>query len=257
MSQSDSLFVPEYVLPGTLARQALLELTRKATLLSVSGQDGETQCLSSVLSSSEANPYRLLIDQPAAIAGTKPVLAPGEPVTLLWVDGGVHYAARGRIVRIAINESTNGHPAYEIALSAEVYRQQRRRVYRVPVGPADAVHATLVLESNDAVKAVAEPLRPTVKDLSVTGCRIFVEIDKAYEYCLTERTYARLSLRLGISQQIEDLSSRTCVVREQRVGNGLLELGIAWIDPDPEFIRQIEGFVMNKQRAILKHRSGA
>lgn len=249
MPELDSLFEEQYALDEAGSRWALHELTRRSTLLSVVHAPGGPERLSRVFGRPGPNPSRLLLDHPADDAPLSPALKQDEVLHLYWLDHGVHFAAQVRVMRVhAKLDGDGGVPAYEVELDGVVYRQQRRETFRVSVGPLDGVQARIrAQESSDMLNA-------TVKDISATGCRLFLETEKAYALGVSAQSSITISLTLPGCPN--PMTSAMVVLRAEPFEQRLLEIGARWINPDPEFTRQVERFIVQKQRALLKRRVG-
>lgn len=246
MPERDPLFTREFAVAGAAAQRILQTAKRKGLMVSVVGDRDTTERLTSVVGQVGDDPYALLLDQPAGTAPGQRVFGAGESVRLRWTDQGLHFGVQAQVVKVDTSVSP---PLYQINADGGVFRMQRREAYRVPVGPNDSVHARLSIIQG------AEPIIPTVKDLSTTGARLSLELPKALEVGL-ER-YLQAAFTLHLPQYESAITSELLVLWTERSNNQVMDFGARWIDPSSEFTTRIRRFVLQKEKLLLKRRGGA
>lgn len=246
MHKHETLFTAEFEVTGPGVRRVLQTLARKGLMLSVVREADLKEYVTGVVETAiDGDPCRLLLDQPANNADSRIVFAAGDVVRIAWSNMGVRFGARGRMISVRTAESV---PAYEVRVDGAVYRQQRRKAFRVPVGPKDSVNAELVMHSSDGA------LTPKIKDLSETGCRLSLEIDRAFDAGLEPGVDAVLSVQFaGRSGAI---ASNVRIVWTERANNEIMDAGAAWVNPKGDFMSSIRRFVIQKERTLLQRRAG-
>lgn len=241
----NSVFTAEYCLTTPQAERALNRLASNGQMLSVLPDHVDTNYLTSVIDQLDCHGHRLVLDQPAEQPNDQPVFSNEDTVRLIWSELGMRLGAHAQITRINDAERIL---SYEIQVKGEVYRQQRRDAFRVPVGPHDGLTAVLLLCDGSA------ELPATVKDVSKTGCRFGVDKAAAGKAGLT--THMRASVRLAFEHQETGFNPGFRVVWIEKVADEILDFGVAWEEPNENFIAMIENFVLHKERMLLKRRAG-
>lgn len=245
MSETDSLFSPEYAVTGGGARRVLKRLARRGLMLNLMTQGESDGRLASVIDQIGGEAGKLVLDQPPDLSHTLSEFARGQPIRLMWAEAGMRFGAQARVLRVYEQARS---VSYEIAVEGSVYRQQRRQAFRVPVGPNDGVEVTFFLAGKPA------DLPATVKDISVTGCRFELSRRKLMAAGLARGR--EVGLRLLLDKGAQSFDCRMRVIWIRLANEEIADLGVAWIDPEDRLLEHIQRFVVRKERKLLKWRSG-
>lgn len=245
MPRRNWLFTDEFAVTAVTARRVLATLAYKGLMLSVTHDVSDSEHLTSVVEHISTEPYRVLLDQPPDAAKGGEVFRERDTLTLVWTHAGMRFGAHGQVERVRSHDAI---PAYEVRIDEPVYRQQRREAFRVPVGPQDGLSGQLTV--HDRTPA----LEPILKDLSATGCRLALDIDRVVEAKLEPGVGGELSLTFPGCAAV--LSSKLQIIWSESAGGGMMDFGATWIEPEGDFLSQVQSFVFKKERLLLKRRAG-
>ena len=100
VTETDSLFSPEYEVSGSGARRVLKRLARPGLMLNMMSQGESDERLASVIDRIEGDASRLIVDQPPDLSRTLKEFESGQPVWLMWADAGMRFGAQARILQV-------------------------------------------------------------------------------------------------------------------------------------------------------------
>lgn len=243
-----SLFTSDFRVTGQQAQRILNRLSRNGQMLSVVPAGGDSthkEYLTSVIDQLDRRGKRLVLDQPASTPHDEPIFTDDQPVDLIWSELGMRLGVHARITRV---NNSGRILSYEIQTDDAVYRQQRRESFRVPVGLEDGVSAALVLSHETPELAV------TVKDISATGCRFGIDKETGRDAELAVNMHS--SARLLFDNYDSEFTANIRIVWIEKVAENVLDFGVAWENPDEDFVALVKTFIIHKERMLLKRRTG-
>jgi hypothetical protein len=129
-----------------------------------------------------------------------------------------------------------------------VCHQQRREAFRVPVEPSDRITAGLFVPRDTN----AYPL--WVRNLSIKG--IGVSLDNKYREVIGQAEGLHATLELVFEKSDENFRTTVNIVSVVNLTDFRIGVGMQWLDPTTEFSNYLRCFLIQKESALLKRRSG-
>ena len=242
-----SLFSEEFAVKGASASKILNRLARNGQMISVFPDDTKGEYLSSVIDQLDSEGRHIVLDQPAKAPSNEPVFDTDQRILIIWSELGMHLGVVGTVTAVNTHDRIL---SYRVELDGAVYRQQRRESFRVPVGPDDGISAELIVGRD------ADNLTARVKDISETGCRFAVSLEKAREAGIAKHMQAGAHLVFE-HEDATTFDPEIKVVWLEKADGDVMDLGVTWGNrPDEDFVALVRHFVVRKERLLLKRRTG-
>lgn len=222
-----------YVVSEVTARRILQDMARKSLRLRVTDAAGAHGRDAIVYGQLANDTERLLLKQSGDDPASLPLWQAGDAIRLRWSYRGARHWAEGRVLRVDAPERV-----YEVDLEGQMYRSEQRASPRVSIGADHPIAAQLYVET------AGELLDATVKNLSMSGCRLAVDA-RRLRYTEPEPHHrAFINLTLPPSEQI--ISNEVRIVWAARVAATTMHISVAWVAPIEKFSADVKRYLADK-----------